>query len=122
MAELAIPLIALGSMYLLSNQDNKKEEFTNMGKKNNNLPNVNPKPHTINYPTDKMNNNNIQKYVNPNQTTDKFFSESIYQNTSKQNSDFGVGDSKENNHMSLTGNVINIDNFKHNNMVPFFVV
>ena len=30
MAELAIPLIALGSMYLISNQDKKKEALTNM--------------------------------------------------------------------------------------------
>ena len=38
MAEFAIPLIALGSMYVLSNQNVKKEEFANMGKKQNYLP------------------------------------------------------------------------------------
>jgi len=120
MAEFAIPLIALGSMYVLSNQNVKKEEFANMGKKQNYLPNVDPRPHNMKYPTDKINNNNIKKYVNPNQATDKYFSESVYKNAPKQKSDIGVENLKENNHLSLTGGSIDIDNFKHNNMVPFF--
>lgn len=51
MAEIAIPLAALGVMYIVSNQKNKKdnlkEVFSNMHKRNN-LPNVN-KP-VKNYP------------------------------------------------------------------------
>jgi hypothetical protein len=48
MAELAIPLIALGSMYIISQQDKKKENLTNMSNNSNSLPNT--KPIAINYP------------------------------------------------------------------------
>ena len=42
MAELAIPLLALGGLYVISNKDknNKNEKFVNMGKNNNTLPNT----------------------------------------------------------------------------------
>ena len=40
MAEIAIPLLALGSMYIISNQDKKNEKFSNMFKNTNTLPNV----------------------------------------------------------------------------------
>ena len=72
MAELAIPLIALGSMYLISNQDKKKELLTNMTNNPNTLPNI---PHIpSNYPVlQPVSEANVEKYPNPNQTTDKFF-------------------------------------------------
>ena len=44
MAEIAIPLITLGSMYVISNQDDEKEGFVNMGASPNALPNVIPNP------------------------------------------------------------------------------
>ena len=37
--ELAVPLIALGGLYVASNQENKKEGYENMGKPVNSLPN-----------------------------------------------------------------------------------
>ena len=77
MAELAIPLIALGSMYLISNQDKKKEALTNMTNNQNALPNV---PHVpVNYPVlQPVSDANVKKYLNPNQTTDKFFNPENY--------------------------------------------
>ena len=39
MAEVAIPLIALGGLYIFSNQKDKKEEYSNMGLKAK-LPNI----------------------------------------------------------------------------------
>ena len=77
MAELAIPLIALGSMYLISNQDKKKELLTNMTNNPNALPNI---PHIpSNYPVlQPVSEANVEKYPNPNQTTDKFFNPKNY--------------------------------------------
>ena len=87
--ELAIPLIALGGMYVISNQTSQggnnnnnhnqekkftkvtKENFTNMGNNPNYLPNtVIP---TQNYPVTNINqlSDTVQEYINPNQATDK---------------------------------------------------
>ena len=46
--ELAVPLLALGGLYVSSNQENKKEGYENMGKPVNSLPNYEQPP--INYP------------------------------------------------------------------------
>ena len=82
MAEIAIPLIALGSMYIMSNQDknnknnkNYKEGLTNMTQTQNQLPGVNPPMISKNYPvaSSSVNPLNVNKYSNPNQTTDKYF-------------------------------------------------
>ena len=68
--ELAIPFLALGGMYVISNQSSrqcgdsntsvktikhksKKENFDNMGKKRNYLPNTNIPPQ--NFPVSKQN-------------------------------------------------------------------
>ena len=88
MAEIAIPLIALGSMYIMSNQDkndknNKntkkyKEGLTNMTQLQNELPGVNPPMISKNYPvaSTSVNQLNVNNYSNPNQTTDKYFNQS----------------------------------------------
>ena len=84
MAELAIPLIALGGMYIMSNQNqNKKlinrEAYTNMTPERNELPNVNPPTPAINYPiTAPVNQSNVKYYPNPNQTTDKYYQKDVY--------------------------------------------
>ena len=55
--ELAVPLIALGGLYVASNQEDKKEGYESMGKPANSLPNSEPLP--VNYPkTAPVNNNN----------------------------------------------------------------
>ena len=99
--ELAIPLIALGGMYIASKQTNNnnnngftnkksngvkeangvkgsKENFESMGAKVNYLPNTNVPP--TNYPV--INNkelvDNVQEYVNPNLASDKYFNQNAY--------------------------------------------
>jgi hypothetical protein len=118
--ELAIPLIALGGMYVISNNKNKEKEkcntgcenYKNMGKPANYLPNTNVP--VTNYPT--LDNSelmdNVQKYVNPNTATDKYFNQNAYQE--KQRSGVNIQQI-----YSLSGSYMKTDEFKHNNMVPF---
>lgn len=120
MAELAIPLIALGSMYVISNQDESKEGYTNMGKPPNELPNVNPPVPAVNYPiTKKVNDANVRIYKNPNQTTDKFYNQNVQRTVERNNPPNSVGGSTQQT-LGLTGEPINKKDFKHNNQVPFF--
>lgn len=120
MAELAIPLIALGSMYVISNQDESKEGYTNMGKPPNELPNVNPPVPVVNYPiTKKVNDANVRIYKNPNQTTDKFYNQNVQRTVERNNPPNSVGGSTQQT-LGLTGEPINKKDFKHNNQVPFF--
>ena len=119
MAELAIPLVALGGLYLVSNNkyetyENYKENYQNMS--NNHLV---TKPADINYPVNKLPKSNIRKYDNPNQATDIYFKETTYKKTHNINPEFSVGGSKKD-VIGLTGDVINTNEFNHNNMVPFF--
>ena len=78
--EIALPLIALGSMYVISNQSSSSssqqerirptENFTNMGKPTNYLPNTNIAPQ--NFPVMNMNqlSDTVQEYPNPNKYKD----------------------------------------------------
>lgn len=113
MAELAIPLIALGSMYIISNQEKKKEKFTNMNGTKNYLPNTEIIPE--NYPTlAPVKSDNVQRYINPNQITDKYFDPATYEKTiNKELKD-------DPNFISLSGQPIVGKEFRHNNMTPFF--
>ena len=100
--EIAIPLIALGGMYVISNQNNKscdippinrnnritnnnnntnnnnKENFTTMGKHVNYLPNTIIPPQ--NYPVSNIKEvvDIVEKYENPNSATDKYFDQNKY--------------------------------------------
>lgn len=123
--ELAIPFIALGGMYIISNQNNddkinkevkKKENFNNMGKPANSLPNTNIPPQ--NYPVSNLNQlvDTVQEYPNPNAATDKYFNQNLYQD--KVNANKNVGNTPQQ-IFSLTGNYLESGQFKHNNMVPF---
>ena len=74
--ELAVPLIALGSMYVISNQKDKgsskinnnngREGYTNMTQTQNPLPGVNPPRPVPNFPITLpgISNNNINAYKN----------------------------------------------------------
>lgn len=112
MAELAIPIVALGSLYIMSqtDKDKKKENYTNINKKSN----VSGYPNPINT-TEK---NNLNYYPNSNQSTDKYFNETNF----KKVIDKSDQNELENtiNISSLTGNPVTKNNFTHNNMVPFF--
>ena len=135
--ELAIPLVALGGMYVISNQNKEgltkksnmgKETFNNMGirtnlqeklpesKFSNYLPNTNVAPQ--NYPI--MNNkeliDTVQEYPNPNKATDKYFNQNIY----KEKERAGVPVSNNIQQIySLSGDYMDSKLFTHNNMVPF---
>ena len=136
--ELAIPLVALGGMYVISNQtqnkegltknSKQKETFNNMGIRtnlqsnniesrfNNYLPNTNVPPQ--NYPI--MNNkelvDTVQEYPNPNAATDKYFNQNVYEQ--KQRAGVPVSNNIQQVY-SLTGDYMASKEFKHNNMVPF---
>jgi hypothetical protein len=107
--ELAIPILALGGLYVISNQSNKepvpKEAFTG-----NKKPYV-KQSYPINYPV--VDNNELldtdYKYVNPNTATDKYYDQTKLQNG---------GGAKD--VISLTGDYLAPSNFKHNNLVPFY--
>ena len=50
--ELAVPMVALGGLFIASNQEKKKEGYESMGKVTNSLPNNTPLP--VNYPKQKI--------------------------------------------------------------------
>ena len=116
--ELAVPLLALGGLYVASNHDKKKEGYQSMGKKLNSLPNNDIPP--VNYPNlAPVKSDNTHKYANPNTVTDRYFKPSIYQEYRNGPDQFG-NTTKDNNFVSLTGNTVEKSDFKHNNMAPFF--
>lgn len=142
--EIALPLLALGGFYVISNQNQQdgapsssqknkvkfsdmnrattqevKEAFGGMNtyRKEELLPNVNP---TVqNYPA--INNaelrDTVGQYVNSNSATDKYFNQNKYQNA-QSGSGVNVGNQIQQVY-SLTGEYVDNTNFKHNNMVPF---
>ena len=132
--ELAIPLIALGGMYVVSNQkpsrecnnqnQNKnfqsrkmnQENFTNMGAKPNYLPNTNIPPQ--NFPVSNINQlvDTVQEYPNPNAATDKYFDQNNYEKRVNQGKSVGQNPQQI---YSISGNYLDSAQFKHNNMVPF---
>ncbi len=132
--EIAIPLIALGGMYVVSNQSNenctkkeikqqRQEKFTNMGirsnlgvKTDNYLPNTNIPPQ--NFPVSNINQlvDTVQEYPNPNSATDKYFNQNLYEQ--KVRNHVPVSNTIQDIY-SLSGNYLNSEQFKHNNMIPF---
>jgi hypothetical protein len=65
----------------------------------------------INQLSDTVNN-----YSNPNTATDKYFDQNVYE----QNVRKGISVGRDPQQIySLTGNYLDSDQFKHNNMVPF---
>lgn len=129
MAMIAIPILALGGLYIMSSENDKNERpsacsnregFVNMGENVNALPGVNPPQPVLNYPTTaEINADNIKKYMSGQQATDKFYHKDIQNELSNNNPPGSVGSGRDAT-MSLTGDKINKENFKHNNMQPFF--
>ena len=114
--ELAVPLVALGGLYVASNQEKKKEGYENMGKKFNDS----PVPPPVNYPKlAPVSQTNPNKYRDPNTVTDRYFNPKVYQEFANGPDQFG-NMSKTNDFKSLTGETVQKSNFKHNNMAPFF--
>ncbi len=117
--ELAIPLVALGSLYIVSNQSekNKKEGFE--GKLPNiNVPDRNYPPPTDSYTTETDVTSELatlNKYSGNSAYTDKYFNPlskySLVNQTPAANSNL---------YQSLSGQQVDADYFKHGNMMPFF--
>jgi hypothetical protein len=123
--ELAVPTIALGLLYIVSNQKKGKENFSGQSK----LPNTNIAD--TNYPenqyydpatpnldqTAELTVNN--KYDNAGGAyTDKYFNANMNQGTLGNASLGPVGTGTQ--YYSLTGEKVGSDYFVHNNMQPFF--
>ena len=110
--EVIVPLFALSSLYLINNQNKKKdetEEFSNQsGLPNTNVPDENyPIVSNDTSKTSELSVNN--RYDNGGGVyTDKYF------NQQQVSHDTGIE------YMSLDGSKVSADHFKHNNMVPFF--
>ena len=141
MAELAIPLIALGGMYVVANsKDTDKEGYANMGKPGNTALGSRPSEPPINYcnnwdnsatgtgkvctnfPTTKVPDTNVNRYPSANQATDKYFDQTVYERVTQSNplGSAGSGNVETTPSMSLTGQPIDPKDFKHANMVPYF--
>lgn len=121
MAEIVVPVVGLGLLWIVSNQNNKKEisikneGFTGL-KSHKKL--LRKQYASNNFPVDKQKNdevvNNIRKYHNGENATNKYFV--------KANIAEGIrtDDGKGKEIKSLTGENVDIKKFEHNNMVPFF--
>ena len=114
--EVAIPIVALGAMYVMSNQD-KKESFQQRippHKMEQELPNTAVPP--INFPVQTFSElpANVKYYENANTATDKYYQQDAYENAINKN---GLRESVH--FQSLTGDIKPAKSLKHNNMVPF---
>ena len=121
--ELAIPIIALGGLYMASKNENKcasdpaQEGFQSASQNalplpNTDIPNQNfPQEFPVESAeieqTSKL--STINKYDTPSTYTDKYFNTLIYPETSSANA-----------FTSMTGERVNAEYFQHNNMTPFF--
>lgn len=106
-----------------TNKMNNKESYVNMGthlgvgKSPNSLPNLNKIPQ--NYPVEnikQLKQTSLYEYPDPNQATDKYFDQNLYEERSRQN--LPVGRNPQDIY-SLSGNWMNSDQFKFDNMRPF---
>jgi hypothetical protein len=115
--ELALPILALGGLYVISNQKQQKqqqqhkqpkpiENFENLKQQKQYLPN------TQNYPILKTQEDDVQSYPNPNAATDKYFNQNYYEKNLPKDKNIPQI-------YSLTGDYLENEQFKHNNMVPF---
>jgi hypothetical protein len=122
MAEIIIPAVALGAMYIVSNQKKEKtiEKFENprMSVPEGMLPTGMPTKPTQNYPVQKYRqlSSNNAFYSNPNSATDKYYRQDVYEEKVENKEDPGNLLTFQ----SLTGNAVQKKDIKFNNMVPFF--
>jgi len=146
MAEVAIPVIALGVMYLINNPkaDNEENEHGEHGEhtKYNNFATVKregfdnvsapqqrklvegsvrthqPTSPPINYPKPTYSEltKNTKYYPAPNAATDRYYRQEVYENKVTSSSD----PTNSTFFQSLTGGDVQKCDMKHNNMVPFF--
>ena len=113
--ELALPILALGGLYISANQGKSKsnkpsrEGFANEP----NLPNTHIPPQ--NYPVinERELVDTTTNYPNSNIATDKYFNQNYFENSGAHTNEIqGI--------YSLTGDYRTPSDFKHNNMIPFY--
>ena len=119
--ELAIPLVALTGLYVSTKHSDgqKIENFDNYAPYNNgckdDMNNVsNTEDNNIQNENTVNTTNNNQEYIHANSSKDKFF------NGSAQKLFTQMQQSENKPQYSLTGEHIDTNNFKHNNMKPYF--
>lgn len=133
--ELAIPLVVIGGLYVASNQDKSKvsknqrttnydnthivgkEGYENMGAPKNYLPNLDLPARNYPYISKELGPDAIMAYPSGKAATDKYYDQSVY--VDQNNKGVRTGRILTNVY-SLTGDVINPEDFKHNNMAPYF--
>jgi hypothetical protein len=117
--ELAIPLIALGSLYIVSNQskpgESKKEGFESLP--NTNIPDKNYPDGTVNNIENDLSASlsTVNKYDGQSAYTDKYFNPNVRNSLVNKNAETDTSQ-----YYSLTGDKVDSKYFNHNNMVPFF--
>ena len=117
MAALALPILALGGIYIYCNSNKKKKEpYSNLNSlntlTNTNVPDINY-PNNTNIINTK-NENYTRQFSGNGQITDKFFKQAVEANQSSNQSN------QSNTIQSLSGETLSTQNFTHKNMVPFF--
>ena len=120
MAEIAIPLLGLGAMYLISN--NKSDPIPKEGFNNNlthqskNTSIINRQPMARNFPVVKKQDltDTVQQYHGQKSGVEHYFNPNIYDTKNKTN----VNTDKT--FESLSGTKIKNNDLEHNNMVPYF--
>ena len=77
--EVAIPVVALGALYVISNQKKKENFEVREAKKEQELPNTYIPP--VNYPVQTYGElgQNVNYYKNPNAATDKYYQQDSYE-------------------------------------------
>ena len=112
--ELAIPLVALGSLYIVSNQSKKPKPANEGFLPNTNVPDVNyPVVSQETEISSKL--STMNKYSGPSVYTDKYFNPYSKGSLVKESIN-----ADNNQYKSLNGDNVDSAYFEHNNMMPFF--
>ena len=135
MAEIAVPIILLGSLYIMSQQEKNKENFIeevsekqkeeifkNGHRKKEGFSNID---HSIkvNDINEHVPNNSVNAFNSSNQHTDKFFitPQQVQQQSQQSQAPQFQQQLQQPQQMNLmSGQQVDINTFKHNNMQPFF--
>ena len=124
MAEIAIPMLALGSMYILANQNQRKSEnYENLNNKpvpEGRVPKGVPVNPVQNYPVQKYKQlgENTSYYPSPNAATDRYFQQDSFEKSIENEKTTSLAHEMQ--FSSLTGDKVQKKDIKFNNMVPFF--
>lgn len=112
--ELAIPLVALGSLYIVSNQSKNPKPANEGFLPNTNVPDVNyPAVSQETEISSKL--STMNKYSGPSVYTDKYFNPYSKGSLVKESIN-----ADNNQYKSLNGDNVDSAYFEHNNMMPFF--